>query len=187
MKIEGLWTPRVNTCDWPSELAADAIALWACGPAFLTAMQNALDNDNIQPYEISESHPPYELRLRMLLDLAENLEWGRYSSGLKAVLRRWQISDYAVRTNEYSAMADNSLAEECSSQIAKACHSWEIPRCTPELAQEIQLKIEAGQEPDSAVEFVLGAWTTNQSSQEYGHAWTSRMLGRLVELLNGDT
>ena len=185
--LQELWTPRPNTRDWAHELAADSIALWTCGPAFLTAMQHALEHENIQPYEISETHPPYELRLRVLLDLAENLEWGSYCAGLKEIIQRWRTGTLTLgENNEYSALAEGSLAEQCCSHVVKACRSWNLPQCTPELMRHVQKKTAVGQDPDSASELILAAWSVHQDNPNASQAWESAALARLAKELHGD-
>jgi len=186
-KVRELWTPRSNTCDWAHELAADAIALWTCGPSFLTAMEHALEREKIQPYEVSESHPPYGLRMRTLIDLAENLEWGSHSSQLKATLYQWQTGNLAFDSNEYSAIAEISLAEECCSQIVRTCRTLDLPQCTPDTLNAVQQKIVAGQDLDSAAELILAAWCVHQTTPSASQVWESEALARLAKQLNSDT
>jgi hypothetical protein len=185
-KVRQLWTPRSNTCDWAHELAADTIAVWTCGPAFLAAMRHVVEHENIRPQEISESHPPYELRLRMLLDLAENLEWGSHCSELKATLNQWQTGNETFEANEYFAVAESSLAEECCSQIIRACRAWDLPQCTPDSIREIRRKAEAGEDLDSAIGLVLAAWCIHQATPSASQSWESEALARLAKQLDGD-
>jgi hypothetical protein len=185
-KLQKLWTPRSNTQDWAHELAADTIALWTCGPAFVAAMQHALATERIQPYEIVESHPPYELRLRMLLNLAENLDWGKYCSALKTTINHWREGHPQFDMNEYSALADVSLAEECCSQIVKACRVWDLPLCTPEYLHRVQQKLEAGENLESAAEIILAAWSVYQKAPSASPAWEANFTAQLIKELNGD-
>jgi hypothetical protein len=187
-RLQPFWTPSPNTRDWAHELAADAIALWTCGPAFLGAMEHALENANIEPYQISETHPPYELRLRILIELAENLEWSDHCCTLKAILQKWR-ADFGGRVdmNEYSSLADQSLAEECSSQIVKACRSWDLPQCTPETISRIQPDPKADYEFGSATELVLAAWSVNRQEPDAFATWASTALGRLARELDSNS
>jgi hypothetical protein len=185
IRTASLWTPRPNTRDWAHELAADAIALWTCGPAFLGAMQHVIENESIDPYEISESHPPYELRLRILIELAENLEWGNHCTELKTTMKRWSEAEMAARKhNEYSALAENTLGEECSAQIVQACRTWGLPQCTPELLHEVEEKAQGGQNFDSAVDLILAAWSVYRAAPNQYDAWEASALAQLANDLN---
>lgn len=187
-RLQPLWTPSPNTRDWAHELGADAIALWTCGPAFLMAVEHALANVNIDPYQISESHPPYELRVRTLIELAENLEWSDHCAVLKATLQKWQTeADNRVDVNRYSALADQSLADECSSQIVKACRSWDLPLCTPERVRSILPDPKADHEFGSATDLLLAAWSVNRRQPDAFETWESATLGRLANDLNSDS
>lgn len=185
--VHEFWTPSPNTRDWAHELAADSIALWTSGPAFLTAMQHVVETEDIQPHEISDTHPPYELRLRMLLNLAENLEWGSFCDDLRNTLTQWQSAHLKRgNSNEYSALADSSLAEQCCSHAVKACRSWNLPQCTPELIHAVQKNTQAGKHPDSTVEMILAAWSVYHKTPDDSQAWESAALARLAKELNSD-
>jgi hypothetical protein len=185
--LRQVWTPSSNTRDWANELAADAIALWTCGPAFLIAMQHALETRKIRPYEMSQTHPPYELRLRLLLDLADNLEWADECSDLKQILRTWQTDSRPADANSYAALAHFTLAEECASEIVKACRGWGLPLCTPETTREIKAKAKTTHTFTSATELILAAWSVYREDPDAMEGWESRALAQLQAELNGNT
>ena len=84
--------PSPNHFDWSHEIAADMIAFWTCGPAYVAALFDVLEYDGLNPYKIGPGHPPYEVRANALLYAGESLGWEAYLSDLRDIVGRWRVS-----------------------------------------------------------------------------------------------
>src|SRR5712691_5868169 len=67
--IRQLWSPTANHYNWAHEIAMDVIALWTTGPAYLATFHDILEDEELNPYLVGQSHPPYEIRANALIDL----------------------------------------------------------------------------------------------------------------------
>lgn len=80
--IRSYWVPSANHKNWAYELAIDIVALWLCGPAYLAALHDKLDEPHVQPYYLEQEHPPNFTRLSALVDVAAELGWSNHVSAL---------------------------------------------------------------------------------------------------------
>jgi hypothetical protein len=60
----------------------DVIALWTAGPAYLATFQDTLEDEELNPYQVGQSHPPYEVRANALIDASKRLGWEDAAQGL---------------------------------------------------------------------------------------------------------
>jgi hypothetical protein len=94
--------------------------------------------------------------------------------------------DEAFNFRRGQKLSGSSLAEQCCSHAVKVCRAWNLPQCTPELMRHVQVKSAAGQDPDSAAELILAAWSVHQDNPNASQAWESAALARLAKDLHGD-
>ncbi len=103
---------------WVEELAIDVIALWACGPAYLAAFEDAHEGTE-NPFVIEPDHPPIELRTYALLHAAERLGWDKYLAGLKQIQDNWYRIPLSIG-NQYRSLRNSELAHPmrcCSTDL----------------------------------------------------------------------
>lgn len=182
--LRAYWTPTVNTNDWAHEIAVDVIALWTCGPAFLAAMQDVLEQDGVDPYEITFGHPPYEVRAKVLVEISEALGWEKQARPIASLLAKWKRDAKAnQRTNSYVTLTADALSGACGSLALRACKEWGLPPCTPELVSSVTKKYEQGDSFDTAVEVILAAWLAYERSHDLYPGWEAQALKRLAEEL----
>jgi len=77
--IRQLWSPTANHFNWAHEIAMDVIALWTTGPAYLATFHDILEDEELNPYLVGQSHPPYEIRANALIDASNRLGWENYT------------------------------------------------------------------------------------------------------------
>lgn len=80
-ELEELWTPSADQRNWAHELAIDLVALWACGPAYLACFEDTVEHQ--RPYDITQDHPPYAVRLDALVDCGRKLGFVDHCNGLE--------------------------------------------------------------------------------------------------------
>ena len=106
-QVRGYWTPTADQYNWAHEIAVDVISLWLSGPAYLAAIQDVMEADDLNPYQLGQSHPPYEIRAKALIDAAARLGWAYYTGTIQCLLDRWLSTAPAnERTNVHVACAD---------------------------------------------------------------------------------
>ena len=93
-ELRAFWTPSPDHKNWAHELAVDMIALWTCGPAYLASFEDVVGRPQTNPYEITQDHPPYEVRVRALVDASHCLGFGNHTQGLTAILKAWAKSNW---------------------------------------------------------------------------------------------
>ena len=176
------WTPTVNTNDWAHEIAVDVIALWTCGPAFLAAMQDVLEQDGVDPYEITLGHPPYEVRAKVLVEVSEALGWEQEARPIESLLEKWKQSTNATRrTNAYLTLTADTLSGACGGLALRACKAWGLPQCTAALVSRVTKKYEQEASFDTATELILAAWLAYERSRDRYPGWEAQVLKRLAE------
>jgi hypothetical protein len=158
-ELRRYWEPAANHNNWSHEIAVDVVALWTCGPAYLAAFQDVLDEESLDPYQIDQSHPPYEVRADALLSACDGLGWASYTSGIRNRMDAWRASDLSrKRTNSYLASTSAELTRECVDSSMKVCDALGLPCCTPEGIASLDARLQNGYEPDFGTELILSAW-----------------------------
>ena len=102
-QVRRYWTPTADQYNWAHEIAVDVISLWLSGPAYLAALQDVMEADDLNPYQLGQSHPPYEIRAKALIDAAGRLGWAYYTGAIQCLLDRW--SSMRRRTRELTCMS----------------------------------------------------------------------------------
>ncbi len=184
-EMRRLWGPSADHNNWSHEITVDVIALWACGPAYLATLQDVLEAESLDPYQIGKSHPPYEVRSNALLSASDKLGWAYYTGGIRRQMDAWRNSERRRgRTNSYLAYASPDLTRECVDAALSACEALGLPRCTPALVGEVSDRIQDGGMPDFGSELLLAAWLRrNQLDEDAYEAWEREVKESLCSLV----
>ena len=184
-EIDDLWSPTLNHKNWAHEMAMDITALWACGPAYLAAFQDEIEEQSKNPYLIEQRHPPYAVRARALFIASQKLGWDQHSSGIKEVGKKWRQSPWGNGLdNRYIALTDPKLTDACLACALAACESYRLPRCTTSDIERISLMLTRGETPDFGLDLLLAAWLRKEQQDEGSFAaWEQDTLRALVKSL----
>ena len=152
--IRQLWSPTANHYNWAHEIAMDVIALWTTGSAYLATFHDILEDEDLNPYLVGQSHPPYEIRANALIDAS----------------------------NRYVACASPDLVQGCVTSVITACETLSLPRCSGETLKVIQEKLNCGETPDLGSEVLIAAWMQWQhTDKDSFSAWESSVVRELAQ------
>jgi hypothetical protein len=153
------WTPTPDHYNWAHEIAVDVIALWTCGPAYLAALQDVLEHVKTNPYQLGQSHPPYEVRAKAMIEAANRLRWAYYTGDYQTLVDSWPKSAWSGELNNvYVACADPRLINASVAAALDACGALNLPLCTPATVASIREKLGRQELPDLGVEIIVAAW-----------------------------
>jgi hypothetical protein len=181
--IHQLWSPTANHYNWAHEIAMDVIALWTSGPAYLATFHDILEDEDLNPYQVGQSHPPYEIRANALMDASTRLGWEDYTQGLTDRVAHWRRSHWwKERNNRYVACASPGLVRSCVTSVITACETLSLPRCSGETLEAIQKKLNRGETPDWGSEVLIAAWMQwQQMDKDSFSAWESSVVRELSQ------
>jgi len=170
--IRRYWTPSPNHKNWASESAIDVIAFWVCGPAYLAALCDEMDQRHVQPYFLEQEHPPNYVRMSALRCVAVKLGWMKHLSAVDHLLDRWKRASPGPtsRYNEYVALTDPQIIDACLATSLSACKELRLPLCDQETIKRIHRDLSNGATPDLGIEVLIGAWLMHEQSNEAGYA-----------------
>jgi hypothetical protein len=177
------WNPTADHYNWAHEIAMDVIALWTTGPAYLAAFHDVLDDEACNPYQLGQSHPPYEIRANALIDASNQLGWEDYTQDLVERIAYWHRSHWRKeRNNQYVACASPDLVQECVTSAITTCEALSLPRCSGETLEAIQSKLHQGEPPDWGAEVLIAAWLQcQQMDNDSFNAWESSVIRQLAQ------
>jgi hypothetical protein len=179
--VRQLWTPTADHHNWAHEIVMDVIALWTTGPTYLATFQDTLENEALHPYQVGQSHPPYEVRANALVDASTRLGWKDYTQGLTQRVAHWRQSPWRTeRNNRYVACANPDLVRGCVSAAINICEVLSLPRCSEETLKAIQQKLDQDQTPDFGSELLIAAWLQWQQMGDNFSIWENRVLSELT-------
>jgi len=181
--ISNSWWPTPNQRNWAHEIAADIVALWTCGAAFLATFQDKIEQDSIKPYAISKNHPSYEVRALALVGASEMLGWQEHSIGIKEIIAKWsQISASRIgRNNQYIACTDPTIIEACMSCALASCEKLKLPRCSQEMVHQVRQISSMGEPPRFGAPLLLTAWLAHNENAEAFDQWEKQTIQKLAE------
>jgi hypothetical protein len=176
------WTPSADQYNWAHEIAVDVISLWLTGPAYLAALQDVMEADDLDPYQLGQSHPPYEIRARALIDAAGRLGWAYYTGAIQCLLDRWSSTAPAnERTNLHVACADPRLLSSTISVAIQTCKALSLPCCTPARIAVLEDRQRQGQPLELGTDVIVAAWLTRSRSTEAEYEiWERAVIGCLL-------
>jgi hypothetical protein len=178
-QVRRYWTPTADQYNWAHEIAVDVISLWLIGPAYLAALQDVMEPDALDPYQLGQSHPPYEIRARALIDTAGRLGWAYYTGAIQTLVDRWSAASASHARNLHVACADPRLLSGTIATALKTCEALSLPCCTP--ARLAVLEDRQEQSPDFGTDLILAAWLMrNRSTEAAYEEWERTVIKRLL-------
>ena len=181
-EIDKSWKPLPTHQNWAHELAIDIIALWTCGPAYLAAFQDKLEENRSDIFYISQTHPPYEIRLEALVNTGFKLGWETQSNELRNFLNsKRRERKRRSNNNLYVALTSEELVRSCVNSALKTCHHYNLPICDQRRIKFIERKIQNNQLLDYGTELIIGAWIfrSRHSEQKY-ISWEQNTINELL-------
>ena len=124
-----LWTPTVDHGNWSHELSADLIAFWVLGASYLAALEDLLGDGSLNPYQVSNVHPPYEVRVTALMRAASRLRLTEHTTGLQKLLGVWTASKWrSQKTNRYRSLAAVEVIDALIDGTFRFCEQLSLRR-----------------------------------------------------------
>lgn len=181
-QVKRYWTPTADQFNWAHEIAVDVIAIWLCGPAYLAAIQDVMEDADLKPFQLGQSHPPYETRCRALINAAERLGWAYYTGPFQTLLERWDATPPSGdRTNLHVACGDPRLVSAAVSAAIETCQAMSLPCCTASRVSVVEHALRDGQEIDISTDLLIAAWSKfSQSTEAAFRAWEKSTIARLL-------
>lgn len=185
--VRQYWTPTANQYNWAHEIAVDVIATWLIGPAYLAALQDVMEAKNLDPYQLGQSHPPYQVRGAALIETAERLGWAYYSGPTVSVLEKWSSPALrAKKSNLHVACSDSRLVSGAISAALETCTALFLPRCTPDRIAALGSGEDHGHPLELGTDTILRAWLVHSKVaeteyEEWERATIKRALADLTE------
>lgn len=174
------WTPAPDHKNWAHEIAADCVALWIFGPAYLACFEDVLDPALLNPYELTQSHPPYSVRANALLEGARILGWN--DDGLRKLMAGWADSKWRhSKSNRLRSLAMQELISACVSGAFKTCRTLGLTKCTPERLDQISGGRSTARHPEFGVDLVLEAYVMFEECGEQAYLdWQAAVVEKLA-------
>lgn len=174
------WGLTADHKNWACEIAMDVIALYTCGPAYLTAFLADTSNTT-NAYSIVKSHPPLFYRVKALVRTAESLGWASYTKGLADLLLKFQGgSTSPVLANVAASYAPDALVQGVIEAALGYCEALSLPRFTRERLDKIRNAL-AKDELLQGTDLVVAAWLVEVDSPDAYNAWEQRTFQRFIE------
>jgi hypothetical protein len=166
-RVEEAWKPTPSHHNWAHEMAMDVVALWTCGPSYLAAFQDKLEDSKKDWFYIDQSHPPYAIRVEALINVAHQLGWQKYTEEIDKMLAKQLYEWKRTRrqnTNIYAALTSSELVDGCISAIIETCKNYNLPLLTNVDIEGIKNKFAKGQDFEFGTELVVAAWLYHQQN-----------------------
>jgi hypothetical protein len=186
-QVRRYWTPTADQYNWAHEIAVDVISIWLSGPAYLASIQDVMEADDLNPYQLGQSHPPYEIRARALIDAAGRLGWAYYTGAIQGLLDQWSSTAPSdERTNLHVACGNPLLLSGTVSAAIQTCEALSLPCCTPARITAVEEREKQGQPLELGTDVILAAWLIHGRSndaayQEWERATVNQVLADLTE------
>ncbi len=185
-QIEELWSPGANHQNWAHEITMDIVALWTCGPAYIAAFQDEIQDEvekkGKDPYFIGQSHPPYAVRIDILERTSDRLGWEDYTDRIRMLRQNWSKPPHRRRmNNHYLALTDPVLIEVCIASALDACEKYQILRCDRTTIKKVKEILRNNELPGFGVEVIIAAWLMEQKERSAYREWENKFVRRLYE------
>ena len=181
-EIARLWTPSQGQRNWAHELAIDLISLWTCGPAYLACFQDVVERPDINPYEITQTHPPYAVRADALIVGAKRIGLTEFTGKLQGVIEDWRRSQWKKRRDsKFLSLSRPELIGACTKTAFEFCESLKLAQCTRGRLDELPKSLAAYNSEDMGLDLLLFAWFIfeKRGKQEYSE-WESQVVRDLA-------
>ncbi|MEM5786237.1 MAG: hypothetical protein AAGU11_02890 [Syntrophobacteraceae bacterium] len=182
VKILNFWLPNTNEKNWAFEVASDVIALWTCGPSFLAAFQDEVERDGVNPYEISKSHPPYELRARVLMEACKHLGWPEHLVA-QDIISKWRRSSERkrIRANELAAYASPDIFRTCLSCSLATCKDLQLPMFDRTMITHTRESVSKGVLPELGADLLLVSRSLFTDQREIYDQWEHDIIRKFLD------
>jgi hypothetical protein len=181
-RIAEFWRPGANHQNWAHEMMMDIVALWTCGPAYLDAFCDELEDEDLDPYFVNRQHPPYAVRAEALLKASRRLGWPEYGGGLKEQMQKWSTSHHKKRSRyEYTSLTDPVLLERCVDCALNACEAYQLPQCDTRQINKVEEILQKGDLPEFGTDLIIAAWMMEQWDKNGYQLWETKVVRRLYE------
>lgn len=180
-EVVSLWTPSLDQKNWAHELTIDLISLWTCGPAYLACFHDVVQNPEINPYEVTPTHPPYATRAEALINGAARRGLQEFTADLKRLLKEWSGSRWKRRKdNRFVALARPELIEACTKIAFSLCDSLKLRACSREKLRQIPQMLSAYNADELGLDLLLLAWFVFEDrGKEAYSTWEAEIVGQL--------
>jgi hypothetical protein len=188
-RIEQVWKPTRDQENWPYEIAADLVALWTCGPAFLATFTHQLTELRPNPYLVTPEHPPYDVRVAALIDAGRRLGWDEQVGDVERIKRGWATSELAAsRDNGYVALADQALITCAVTCGLDTCGALRLPRACPESMERLKGVVLSPTSCDFGGELLVAAWLAEaELSDEKFDEWHESVVEELARAVRSES
>lgn len=180
--LTAVWTPCPDHNDWAHEIAADVIALWTCGPAFIAAFEDVIEAQDINPFHVGQRHPPYSIRLQVLMKGARELRWCQELAKAENIAAAWKRKkpQSAQESNRLLLLSDERLIDAAVRRAFELCRALRLPPATP--AGVAKLRSEgAGRVDKCGSDVLLLAWAKHQELDHTAYeTWEKNLVAELA-------
>ncbi len=184
-ELTRFWTPSRDQRNWAHELTIDLIALWTCGPAYLASFFDVVEDSKINPYEITQSHPPYAVRAEALIKGALLLDIHRYSTKLERLAQSWRRSTWRKHfNNRFLAFSRAELLDSSVKVAFSLCALLNLAKCTPVKIDAVFARPLSQTPEDLGLDLILWAWAVfEQKGKEAYFPWESGTVRHLAQTI----
>lgn len=167
---------------WLDEFAVDAIALLTCGPVYLQAYFEDHSDESLDPFLIVESHPPIELRTRVLMHNAKLLGWNPYLRSLYRQIESWNSrDDISNNRMKYFTLTDENLVEAISKATVIYCECLDLPKFTEQDIQRISESALDFESLEDGIDIMTAALVVKSTRAAVYEEWESTIFQQFVE------
>jgi hypothetical protein len=160
----------------------DMVALWSCGPAYLAAFYDEIEDKDPDPYFVSRQHPPYAVRAEALLQASRRLGWREYGDGIRGQMREWSTPHYKKRIKyDYTSSADPLLIESCVDCALNACEAYRLPKCDMRHIDKVEEILRKNEIPEFGVDLIIAAWMMDRWDKNSYRQWEVNIVRSLYE------
>jgi hypothetical protein len=180
------WEPTADHKNWAYELAIDILALWIMGPAYLAAFIDETDKPGIDPF-LLQAHPPYELRAKVLVQVAKSIGWQKHCDALNQLLVDWRTSQqtrHSSEVNRYVALSNEQILESCIGFALETCKALQLPQCTEEVVSKLKRSLGHNDIPELGLDLIIAAWLVHEERGDDAYqVWQSRTIQGLQQYI----
>ena len=184
-ELTRLWSPSRDQRNWAHELTIDLMALWTCGPSYLACFFDIVEDPKINPYVITQSHPPYAVRAEALIQGASLLDLPGYGTKLERLMQSWRHSAWRKHlNNRFLALSRPELLRRCVNVAFSLCRSLKLARCIPAKIDAVFARPLTDTPEDIGLDLILWAWAIfEQKGKEAYFAWESKTVRHLAQTI----
>jgi len=145
-------------------------------------LQDVMEASDLDPFQLGQSHPPYDVRARALIAVAGQLGWAYYAGGIHTLIEKWSsLARAPEKTNLHVACEDSGLVSGAVAAALNACRSLSLPLCTPTRVQAVDEAQKNGEPVDFGTDLLIAAWATHRrvTAAEY-EIWEVLEVERLL-------